>query len=208
MLFKSKYIFNKTDIPYLRGGMDIITVIFYLRLYKSFEKKLKKIAVIIIFNSIISFIYHKIKLSPSSEQIISLLDNYCIALRTCINGNVIMTNGKNERYIALFLSTTLLFVDQKHYKSRNYCILPFFFTLPYIENIYELQLICMYILSFLFYCLEYHSFTVFSIDFGKPLRNNKWVSNHEIFHILLFITERNMIKKYEYLNSEKGLMLS
>lgn len=202
MIVKTNYN-DGTTCPYFRGMMDIIIIFYFSKKRNLIEhKNVENIRKVIILNSVISFIYHKIKLSNKSEYFIAVLDNYLISFRTFIISNHIQNKGENIRKIAFFLSTVFL-LDHKHYVKNNYCILPFISAVLHIENIHQLKVSIMYACAFFFYVLEYFQFQVFGVDPGSYLRNNQYISNHEIFHIMLFITELLLLKSGHF-NSEKG----
>jgi len=192
-MLKTKYILYDLKSPYFRGIPDILSIIYNLKKFNSKTNNNKKERGVIILSCLTSFIYHKIKMKSKAETFISILDNYFIALRCYIGSNLILkTKWKEARLFSFFLSTIFLF-DYKKYVKRKYCYLPFIFSLLCIRNVKEFMEIFPFVYAFLFFLIEYY--IILPFDLGKYLRNNQYFSNHEIFHIIIYISENIYLNK-------------
>ena len=168
---------------------------FFLYNHSSYEGDTLILNYIHFIHAIVNIIYHKLILSRSIEFLFSVIDNYLITIRMCAICYYFHGINLNFVKINIFISTFAAIFDYENYAERNYAGITFFLSLFYLKK-KDYSLWCKYGFALLFYCIEYYPIEIMGHDFGLFLRNNKYFSNHEVFHILLYFADLGQLKKF------------
>ena len=149
-------------------------------------------------SSAVSFVYHKIPFDEKTEHFLSVADNYLIAVRIhTIAEQLYGDKLRNLRRLGFLYSTIMVFADYENYSVNKHCIAPFITTVPNALtdiDIQKLFIFLKYAHGFAWYVMEYNPPESSKCDLGRFLRDGRWISNHEIFHLLLCMNDMDVMR--------------
>ena len=195
---KTVYPTDKLRIPYLRGACDIVSFATHAHNCIRDPRWNRPVASAIMASNAVSFVYHKIPCDETTDLLLQVVDNYLIAVRThVIAEQAYGDKFRNLRRLGLLYSTIMVFTDYENYSSNNHCIAPFITVVPNVLTEFDIQKLSIflnYAHGFEWYMMEYNPPENSKYDFGRFLRGGQWVSNHEIFHVLLCANEMELMR--------------
>lgn len=200
---KQKYSSNEQSVPLIRGWISLIWISYLVKvLMEDIQLSFVQSRALFLTTTsyLISFVYHNIQCDTHCEELIQHVDHICITFRFWA-----VIQSFNHSYTAdclLLISCLLYLFDKKLYIENNGCFIPYFGA---FESSFKntnhywfiLQQYLLYLIACMFYAFEYKSIFVSRYNL---FRNNKYFSNHDIFHFMVFVVDVMKLQHYCYMS--------